>query len=89
MPTRRSVLPSPPLCTGHAVDVRAHFDSRKVSKGDPSELIGEREGRFENGVVTAVASERGLTIGETSATIRDRRMAGELYEPRNDHLRVT
>lgn len=89
----RSTVATTPSLTTPSSGVRAHFDSRKVSKGDPSELIGEREGRFEDGVpigvVTAVASERGLTIGETSATIRDRRMAGELYEPRNDHLRVT
>lgn len=32
-----------------------------------------------------MASKRGLTIGETLAAIREQRMAGELYEPRDDH----
>lgn len=81
--------------TGHDVEwVRADLDvTAAASEDDLEELIGELEGRFEDGVpigvVAAAMGERGCTIGETLAAIREQRMAGELYEPQDDHLRVT
>ena len=83
--------------TGHDVEwVGADLDldvSPGIPNGDIGAVIAEREDRFEDGVpigvITAVMSEHGLTIGETLERIRERRMAGELYEPRDDHLRVT
>ncbi len=81
--------------TGHDVEwVRADLDvSTDLLGGDVGTVIAELEDRFEDGVpigvITAVMSERGHTIGETLSAIRELRMAGELYEPRDDHLRVT
>lgn len=81
--------------TGHDVEwVRADLDGTEAaSEADLEGLIGELGRRFEEGVpigvIAAAMGERGHTIGETLAAIRERRMAGELYEPRDDHLRVT
>ncbi|WP_336344596.1 hypothetical protein [Halalkalicoccus ordinarius] len=80
--------------TGHDVEwVRADGVPKVAPEGDLKEVIAGLEGRFENGVpigvVTAVTSERGRTIGETLSAIRELRMAGELYEPRDDRLQVT
>lgn len=73
--------------------VRADGVPKVTSEGDLEEVIATLEGRFEDdvpiGVITAVMSERGHTIGETLSAIRERRLGGELYEPRDDHLRVT
>lgn len=81
--------------TGHDVEwARADLDvPEAASETDLGELIGELQERFESGVpigvVAAAMGERGHTIGETLAAIRERRMDGQLYEPRDDHLRVT
>lgn len=80
--------------TGHDVEwVRTDLDVPAASGDDLEKLIGKLEGRFENGVpigvVTAAMGNRGLTIGETLSAIHELRMAGELYEPCDDHLRVT
>ncbi|WP_336363472.1 hypothetical protein [Halalkalicoccus salilacus] len=81
--------------TGHDVEwVRADLDvSSGLPNGDIGAVIAELENRVEDGVpigvVAAAMGERGQTIGETLAAIRELRMAGELYEPRDDHLRVT
>lgn len=83
------------LVTGHDVKwVRTDLDvPEATSETDPGGLIGERQGRFEDGVpigvVAAAMGERGHTIGETMAAIRELWMADELYEPRDDHLYVT
>ncbi|MFC7007195.1 hypothetical protein [Halalkalicoccus salilacus] len=83
------------LVTGHDVKwVRTDLDvPEATSETNPGGLIGELEDRFEGGVpigvVAAAMGEWGHTIGETLAAIRELRMAGELYEPRDDHLRVT
>ncbi|MCL7418981.1 MAG: hypothetical protein M8354_14260, partial [Halalkalicoccus sp.] len=85
--------------TGHDVDwERADVDGLEAvtpesTDDDPRAVIRTLEGRFPEGVpigvVTAAASRRGATIGETVDAIRELRMDGELYEPRDDHLRVT
>lgn len=80
--------------TGHDIEwVRTDLDVPAASEDDLKELVDELEGRFEDGVpigvVTAAMGNRGLTIGETLSAIRELRMGGELYEPRDDHLRVT
>ena len=80
--------------TGHDVEwVRADGVPKVAPEGDLEEVIAALEGRFEDGVpigvVTAAMGNRGLTIGETVSAIRELRLGGELYEPRDDHLRVT
>ncbi|MFC7222503.1 hypothetical protein ACFQKF_05035 [Halalkalicoccus sp. GCM10025322] len=81
--------------TGHDVDwKRADItDIEAVPKGDLKAVISALEERFPEGVpvgvVTAARSVQGATIGRTLEAIHERRMAGELYEPRDDHLRVT
>jgi hypothetical protein len=81
--------------TGHDVDwERTDVDDLgAVTDDDLRGVIRTLEGRFPEGVpigvVTAAASRRGATIGETVDAIRELRMGGELYEPRDDHLRVT
>jgi hypothetical protein len=64
-----------------------------VPEGDLEAVISALEERFPAGVpvgvVTVVRSVQGATIGGTLEAIHERRMAGDLYEPRDDHLRVT
>lgn len=59
--------------------------------GDIGTIIDEIEHRFMRGVpigvVTAVTNEASRPA--TLEAIRERRMTGELYEPRDDHLQVT
>jgi hypothetical protein len=45
------------------------------------------EGGVPLGIVTAAMSKQGWTVGETLDALYDRRMAGALWEPRDDHLR--
>lgn len=40
------------------------------------------------GAVSAAMSDRGWTVGETLAAVDDRRLTGELWEPRDDHIGV-
>lgn len=73
--------------TSHDVKwVRTDLDvPEATSETDPGGLIGELQGQFEDGVpigvVAAAMGERGHTIGETMAAIRELWMADELYEP--------
>ncbi|MDS0278645.1 hypothetical protein NDI85_12630 [Halomicroarcula sp. S1AR25-4] len=39
------------------------------------------------GIVAAATSKQGWTVGETLDTLSELRMAGALWEPRDDHLR--
>lgn len=83
--------------TGHDVSwERADIDLlRRVPAGDLKTVIeglaleGEFTDGVPTGVITAAMSERGATIGETLEAIHELRMAGELYEPRDDYLCVT
>jgi hypothetical protein len=80
--------------TGHdLVWDRADFDSSAVSSNEPLAIIAELEAQLASsapiGLITVAMSKQGTTIGETLEQIHDLRMAGKLYEPRNDHLRVT
>lgn len=70
------------------------LESRSDRESDDlASVIAGLEGRFEDGVplgiVSAAMADRGRTIGETLEAIRSLRMDGELYEPRDDHIRVT
>ncbi|WP_299332818.1 hypothetical protein [Haloplanus sp.] len=38
--------------------------------------------------VSAAMSRRGWTVGETLSAVHDHRLAGELWEPRDDHVGV-
>ncbi|WP_122088380.1 DUF7542 family protein [Halalkalicoccus subterraneus] len=80
--------------TGHDVEWRhAELDEGAISGADLRSVIAALETRVEGnvplGLVTVVMSERDMTIGETLEAVRELRMNGELYEPRDDHLRVT
>lgn len=80
--------------TGHDVEwERAELDGGRVPGEDLRAVIVELETRVEGnvplGLVSVAMSERGMTIGETLEAVRELRMNGELYEPRDDHLRVT
>lgn len=80
--------------TGHDAEwERAELDEATVPGEDLRSVIAELEARVEDsvplGLVTVAMSERGLTIGETLDAVRELRMEGKLYQPRNDHARVT
>lgn len=81
--------------TGHDPEWdRADFPAlESVRSNDLTTVIGGLESRYSDGVpiglVTAAMSDRHATIGETLEAIYDLRMRGELYEPLDDHLRVT
>ncbi|MFC4548836.1 MULTISPECIES: hypothetical protein [Halorussus] len=82
--------------TGHDVEIdRADVgvETEVPHDGDVGVVVAELETRFDDGVplgvVAAVTSEHGVTVGETLAAVRERRLRGELYEPRDDHLRAT
>ncbi|MDL5360648.1 hypothetical protein [Halalkalicoccus sp. NIPERK01] len=81
--------------TGHDVAWGwADFDGlESSSEDDLASVIAGLEDRFEDGVplgiVSAAMADAGRTIGETLEAIRSLRMDGELYEPRDDHIRVT
>lgn len=83
------VLPSPSLPGPDVEWVHADLDVSKPPQGDDlGEPHDELQGRFERrrhrrGERTRSHDRRDL------AAIRERWMAGELYEPRDDHLRVT
>ncbi|MFC6906471.1 DUF7542 family protein [Halalkalicoccus tibetensis] len=80
--------------TGHDVEwERAELEGASIPGEDLRSVIAELEARVEGGVplglVTVAMGERGMTIGETLDAVRELRMEGKLYEPRDDHLRVT
>lgn len=80
--------------TGHDVEwERAELDGGRVAGEDLRSVIATLESRTGGhvplGLVTVAMGERGMTIGETLEGVRELRMNGELYEPRDDHLRVT
>lgn len=81
--------------TGHDIEwERADLDVLDAIPDDSLEtVIGELEDHYVDGVpigvVTAAMHGRGFSIGETMDAIHDLRMRGALYEPRDDHLRVT
>ena len=81
--------------TGHDVGwERADVDLPEVPAGELKTVIDwlELEGEFADGVpigvITVAMGERDTTIGETLAVIHELRTDGELYEPRDDYLRV-
>ena len=76
--------------TGHAIEwERADLDVDVPSGGVEATLraLGDRydEG-VPVGVLTAAMSERGVGIDETLDELYELRMAGQLYEPKDDHL---
>ncbi|WP_338737834.1 hypothetical protein [Haloplanus salilacus] len=40
------------------------------------------------GAVSAAMSDRGWSVGETLSAVHDRRLTGDLWEPRDDHVAV-
>ena len=78
--------------TGHdVVWTRAALDVESGDATDLKPVVAALDDQFEDGVpigiVCAAMSERGRSIRETLASIHTLRMRGELYEPRDDHLR--
>ncbi|WP_224336508.1 hypothetical protein [Haloprofundus halobius] len=77
--------------TGHDVEwERIDFDAGDVPSGDLKAVVRELERRYDGGVpvgvVTAAMSEQRASMRETLDGLRELRMNGELYEPRDDHL---
>ncbi|NUB93469.1 hypothetical protein HT576_20955 [Haloterrigena sp. SYSU A121-1] len=78
--------------TGHEVEFeRAQLDlDEDVASDDLKDVVWQLQEQYENGVpigvVAAVMSDRGLSIGETVDEIHEVRMTGGLYEPQDDHL---
>lgn len=82
--------------TGHDVAwERADGDALDAvpDEGDLEAVISALEDHYDDGVplgvVAAAMGERGLAVGETLDRVRELRMTGALFEPRDDHLRVT
>lgn len=84
--------------TGHDLEWEPpdHDDYRVVPSDGIVSVIGALEQLEQRlgdsvpiGAVTVALGERGATIGETLEEIRELRMEGMLYEPRDDHLLVT
>lgn len=59
--------------------------------GDIEGVLGELEEVFKGGIplgiITAVMSKQGWTVGQSLDALYTLRMAGELWEPRDNHLR--
>jgi hypothetical protein len=78
--------------TGHDVEFeRAPMElAEDVASDDLKDVIWQLQEQYENGVpigvVAAVMSDRGLSIGETLDEIHEVRMTGGLYEPQDDHF---
>ncbi|WP_408960594.1 hypothetical protein [Natrinema sp. 74] len=78
--------------TGHDVEIeRAQVDlAEDVANDGLKDVVWQLQDRYENGVpfgvVAAVMSDHGVSIGETLDEIHDVRMTGGLYEPQDDHL---
>jgi hypothetical protein len=78
--------------TGHDVEFeRAPMElAEDVASADLKDVIWQLQEQYENGVpigvVAAVMSDRGLSIGETLDEIHEVRMTGGLYEPQDDHF---
>ncbi len=83
--------------TGHDIEwERADLDVPDTlpnEDGDLRAVIDALEDHYANGVpigvITAVMHRWGFSIGEAVDAIYELRMGGTLYEPRDDHLRVT
>ncbi|SIS13436.1 hypothetical protein [Natronorubrum thiooxidans] len=75
----------------HVVFDRTQLDlDEEVTGTDLKDVVWQLQNQYENGVpigiISAVMSERGTSIGETLDEIHKVRMTGGLYEPRDDHL---
>lgn len=80
--------------TGHDVEwVHADLDlDGSIPDGDLKSTVRGLELHFEAGVpigiVAAAMSRQGFTMTETMDAIHELRMGGELYEPKDDHVRA-
>ncbi|WP_129113488.1 hypothetical protein [Halegenticoccus tardaugens] len=76
--------------TGHEIAWTRADVGFDLPDGDLEAVVGECESHYDEGVpigiVAAAMGARGLTVGETLARIREVRMTGALYEPRDDHI---
>lgn len=79
--------------TGHDIDVTDAPDATEaVDHDDVARVVRERQDDHCDGVpigvVATVLAERGYSVGETIAEIRETRNRGVLYEPADGHLRA-
>ena len=79
--------------TGHAIEwERADLDI-DTPTGDVEAVVRALGDSYEEGipvgVITAVMNEQEVGIDETLDELRELRMQGRLYEPKDDHLRHT
>ena len=76
--------------TGHTIEWERTDLDVDVPAGGVEAVLRALCDRYEEGVpvgiVTAAMSERGVGIDETLDELYELRMAGQLYEPRDDHL---
>ena len=78
--------------TGHDIEIeQAETSFADDIDGDEIEpVVRQLQEQYPNGVpigvVTAVMSDRGLSLATTLDEIHERRMEGALYEPQDDHL---
>ncbi|KZN22459.1 hypothetical protein A4G99_19790 [Haladaptatus sp. R4] len=79
--------------TGHDVEWEyADYGSagEPPDDADLKSVVLELGERFEDGVplglVTAAMGERGRTVGETLDELRELRMTGHVWEPKDDHV---
>ncbi|WP_266080914.1 hypothetical protein [Haladaptatus caseinilyticus] len=79
--------------TGH--DIEWEFvDHESIPTSAANEglkaIVLELDETFDNGVplalVTAAMGEQGYSIGETMAELRELRMTGHVWEPKDDHV---
>ena len=79
--------------TGHDVTwERVDLGETPVPDDDLKAVVAQLETRYETGVpigvVAAAMGTRGHSMRETLDRIREVRLSGGLYEPRDDHLRT-
>ncbi|GGC65455.1 hypothetical protein [Haloferax sulfurifontis] len=76
--------------TGHDVEwERVAFDAEAESDDVKEALIELGEDHPDGvalGRLAAALTDNGVAIGETLDAVRDLRMSGEIYEPRDDHV---
>ncbi|EMA06317.1 hypothetical protein [Haloferax denitrificans] len=76
--------------TGHDVEwERVAFDA-DVETDDVKQALVELGENHPDGVelgrLAAALADAGVAIGDTLDAVRDLRMSGEIYEPRDDHV---
>ncbi|ELZ96252.1 hypothetical protein [Haloferax sulfurifontis] len=76
--------------TGHDVEWERVAFGAEAESDDVKEALIELGEDHPDGVelgrLAAALTDNGVAIGETLDAVRDLRMSGEIYEPRDDHV---